>query len=210
MSGIISTVLVILIFLGIVVAVILWAREKIRKIRIEEEMQQREFQLNMEREFGAVNKEKKQPHMVREEIVQSRPAEPVAPEKISSAIPAKPEEGQPEEKIPFMAEKPGQTVPQEKKSGKETDPVEEIILQITEAGLFKSREGTYPLLDPSGECVLIKMKKDKSALIVPRYESEYFTGEALKRFDYVIFALPEKRWVVTKQQDFIAGQFGGF
>lgn len=84
----------------------------------------------------------------------------------------------------------------------------QLISQIKNTGLFESEEGPYFPLDPSGEAILIKIKKNKTALIVPRFESEHFLLKALKRFDYVFLILSEKDVVVlNKYTDFIAGHF---
>ena len=84
----------------------------------------------------------------------------------------------------------------------------QLISHLKNTGLFESEEGPYFPLDPSGEAILIKLKKNKTALVVPRFESEHFLLQALKRFDYVFLILSEKDvLVLNKYTDFIAGHF---
>jgi len=87
-------------------------------------------------------------------------------------------------------------------------PSDRLIARLKEAGLFESSDGPYLPLDPSGSCILIRLKRKKTALIVPRFESEYFLSQALKRFDYVFLVLSNQDvLVLNKFSSFIAGHF---
>jgi hypothetical protein len=87
-------------------------------------------------------------------------------------------------------------------------PSDQLISRLKEAGLFESNEGAYFPLDPSGSCILVHVKRSKTALIIPRFESEYFISQAIKRFDYVFLILSNHDiLVLNKYSDFIAGHF---
>jgi len=89
-----------------------------------------------------------------------------------------------------------------------TPLADQLIMHLKEAGVFVSSEGPYMVLDPSGQCILVRLKKNKNALIVPRFESEHFLFQAIKRFDYVFLVLSGgETLVLNKYTDFIAGQF---
>ncbi len=118
-----------------------------------------------------------------------------------------------------IAQKPSQAAPASKVPeimGKKFDinpassllPQEQLIALLREAELYEATEGPYRILDPSGESILIRLKQNKTALIVPRFESEHFVLQALKRFDYVfLVAVGHHVIVLNKYSDFIAAQF---
>ena len=213
MFNIFSIIVIIGGAIAIIVVSYLWAKEKLREQKKQEQEAMQQFQMEFEKEFNvALEGEEESPEKEsaaelstglppEKEKAPLQPA-PTTPENatvkntpVEEKIPEKPE--------PFM--QPGAV----KNLSEKEDPAKKIIRRLEEAGILTNREGPYFPLDPSGKCILVKLKKDKTALIVPRFESEHFITQALKRFDYVFLALHEGEPVIlSKTGDYIATHFG--
>ena len=87
-------------------------------------------------------------------------------------------------------------------------PVAALISRLRAVNLLQSEEGPYMTLDPTGTCVMVRLKKNKTALIVPRFESEHFINMALQRLDYVFMIIGgEKVIMLNKIEDYLASQW---
>lgn len=184
-----------MLLLGIVLPVA-WFINKARRQKLEEHQAMEQFQRDMEREFDA-----------KDRVSPIKGTIPFAESRFPS----------PEEKAPMQPSPPptppnifsDPTPQQETVSSPRPFPLtEQIIMRIKEANLFESSEGPYFPLDPSGECVLIRLKQKKTALLVPRFESQHFIQNTLKRFDYVFLILSKDEVIVLNSfSGFIAGHF---
>lgn len=184
-----------LLLLGIVLSVV-WFIHKARQQKIQEQEAMNQFQMEMKREFVAkdrVSKVNDAEHHAESRFPspqEKEPHPPVAASVVSGIV------------SPTSAEP-------EAASATRTAPLtEQVIMRLKEANLFESSEGPYFPLDPSGECLLIRLKQKKTALLVPRFESRHFIQNALKRFDYVFLIFSKEDVIVLNSfSGFIAGHF---
>jgi len=160
----------------------IWIAARIRRQRIEDEQSALRFQRAMEQEFkGKVSPEA---------FAEPSPAAEAAPTVFPEPIPAAPS---PPVIAPRLSSATG---------------TQRVIDLLREGGLLVRDEGACLPMDESGQCILVRLRRDKTALLVPRHESDYFLSRALKRYDYVILIPADDRvMVISKYQDFIAGQF---
>jgi len=169
-----------LVFILIVAFAIAWVARKVRERKQNEDLAMRAFEREMEREF--MNKGPETPE----------PENPAAPPFMAA---------------PFIAATPPAPPAPDREA--HPSPVS-LIARLKETGIFVSEEGPYMPLDPSGESIMIRLKKDKTALIVPRFESEHFLSQALRRFDYVFLITHEGKIItLTKCDDYLASQWPG-
>jgi len=170
------------VFVIFIVGTITWIIRKIRERKAEEKRALEEFMMEMEEEFSS------SPPPAAEII----PLTPHAP--VSEAL----------QPLQASAVSPSPTVvPQSPRTS-----VEKVISRLRDAGLFISDEGSYKILDPSGTSVMVRLAKNKTALIVPRFESEYFIHQAMRRFDYVFIIISEERTIVlNKIEDYLSSRW---
>ncbi|MCX7001317.1 MAG: hypothetical protein NT106_13645 [Candidatus Sumerlaeota bacterium] len=161
---------------------IVWVVRKIRERKEEEKRALEEFQKEMEKDFS--------------------PSSPTAAE-INPLQPTTPvTEAPPPPQAPVVSPAPT-AAPQPARAA-----VERVISRLRDAGLFISDEGPYMLLDPSGSSVMVRLAKNKTALIVPRFESEHFIIQAMRRFDYIFLIIGEERTIVlNKMEDYLADRW---
>lgn len=169
-------------FVMLVVGAIAWMVRKIRERKAEEKRALEALQKEMEKEFS--------------------PSSPPAAE-INPLPPTTPVTGAPPPpQAPVVSPAPT-AAPQPARTA-----VERVISRLRDAGLFISDEGSYKLLDPSGSSVMVRLAKNKTALIVPRFESEHFIFEALRRFNYIFLIIGEERTIVLhKMEDYLADRW---
>ena len=169
-------------FVMLVVGGIAWMVRKIRERKEEEKRALEEFQKALEKEF-------------------SRSSPPAA--EINPLPPTTPvTEAPPPLQAPVVSPAPT-AAPQPARA-----TVERVISRLRDAGLFSSDEGPYMLLDPSGSSVMVRLAKNKTALIVPRFESEHFIIQAMRRFDYIFLIIGEERTIVLhKMEDYLADRW---
>ncbi|MBN1902462.1 type II secretion system protein [Candidatus Sumerlaeota bacterium] len=182
---------------GIILSVF-WFIQKARQQKAEEQRAMNQFRMDMEREFIS-GKRVEQPQKDDPSLESRFPTfqESTPPPQAVAAPPVR----------EMMA-----TLPVEsdvtKPATKPAPLTELVIMWLKEANLFESSDGPYFPLDPSGECVLIKLKRKKTALLVPRFESQHFIQNALKRFDYVFLVLSKDEVIVLNSfSGFVAGHF---
>jgi hypothetical protein len=176
---------IILVFTGFVmlfVGAIVWVVRKIRERKAEEKRVLEAFQKELEKEFSPSSPPAG-------EINPLPPTTPVteAPPPLQAPV---------ESPAPTAAPQPARAT------------VERVISRLRDAGLFISDEGSYKLLDPSGSSVMVRLAKNKTALIVPRFESEHFIFEAMRRFDYIFLIIGEERTIVLNtMEDYLADRW---
>jgi len=195
-----SSIIGILIFSAIIIFVVgfvVWFLWRLREQKRRETEAEQTFLREFEREFVGPNAGTIQgtPSLA----PQQRPAQQIPEQGFYP-----PKESTPESSpmIPSLTEKPAA------QPSNVVSPSDQLIARLKEAGLFESSEGAYFPLDPSGSCILVHVKRSKTALIIPRFESEYFISQAIKRFDYVFLILSNHDiLVLNKYSDFIAGHF---
>jgi hypothetical protein len=170
------------VFVMLVAGAIVWIVRKIRERKAEEKMALETFQKEMEKDFS--------------------PSSPIAAE-INPLPPTAPvTEVPPLPQAPVVSPAPT-AAPQPARAA-----VERVISRLRDTGLFISDEGSYKLLDPSGSSVMVRLAKNKTALIVPRFESEHFIIQAMRRFDYIFLIIGEERTIVlNKMEDYLAARW---
>jgi len=169
------------VFVMLVAGAIVWIVRKIRERKEEEKRVLEAFQKEMEKDFS--------PSPPAAEINPLPPTTPVteAPPPLQAPVVSP---------APTAAPQPARTA------------VERVISRLRVAGLFISDEGSYKLLDPSGSSVMVRLAKNKTALIVPRFESEHFIIQTMRRFDYIFLILGEERTIVLhKMEDYLADRW---
>ena len=178
--------LIILGFTGFVlffVGGIIWVVRKLRERKAEEKMALEAFQKEMEKEFSPSPAP----------AAEINPLPPTTP--VTEAPP-------PPLQAPVVSPAPTAAPPPARAT------VERVISRLRDAGLFISDEGPYMLLDPSGSSVMVRLAKNKTALIVPRFESEHFIIQAMRRFDYIFLIIGEERTIVlNKIEDYFADRW---
>jgi len=195
-----SNIIGILIFSATIIFVagfIVWFIWRLREQNRREKEAAQNFQLEFEREYARPAMGSIQGTPSLSPVSQRTPEtheQGFYPSKEPTPVPASP--------VPPMIEMPPL------KPSATASPSDQLIARLKEAGLFESNEGPYFPLDPSGSCILVQLKRRKTALIIPRFESEHFVSQAIKRFDYVFLILSNQDiLVLNKYSDFIAGHF---
>jgi len=182
---------IILVFTGFVmffVGAIVWVVRKIRERKAEEKMALEAFQKELEKEFSP-------------SPLTAAEINPLPPTALETGAPP-PLQAPVQSLAPVVSPAPT-AAPQPARA-----TVERVISRLRDAGLFISDEGSYKLLDPSGSSVMVRLAKNKTALIVPRFESEHFIFEALRRFNYIFLIIGEERTIVlNKMEDYLADRW---
>jgi len=175
-------------FVMLVVGGIAWMVRKIRERKEEEKRALEEFQKELEKEFSPSP-------LPAAEINPLPPTTPVteAPPPLQAPVISP---------VPVVSPAPTAATTPARAA------VERVISRLRDAGLFSSDEGPYMLLDPSGSSVMVRLAKNKTALIVPRFESEHFIIQAMRRFDYLFLIIGEERTIVlNKIEDYLADRW---
>ncbi len=167
--------------------------EQKRRERAATQTFEREFELQFIRPNAGIVRNPQKPETQ---------AQPDAPVPEQGLYPSREPDAESAPLAASQAEKPPAPAPSA------ASPSDQLIARLKEAGLFESNEGAYLPLDPSGSCILLHLKRRKTALIIPRFESEHFLSQAIKRFDYVFLILGSQEiLVLNKYSDFIAGHY---
>lgn len=172
----------ILIFAGIVVGTFIWIAQKLRQKKLEDESALKAFEDEIKKDFA--------PDHFMERDREGFTVAPLPP-SVAPAAPA-----------------PQIQTGARTTSAPPDSPAAALIARLRAVNLLQSEEGPYLLLDPSGSCIMVRLKKDKTALIVPRFESEHFINMALQRVDYVFMIMTGGRIIVlNKVEDYLAAQW---
>jgi len=200
--GIMFTAAMVSVFL-IVVLFVVWISFKLKEQRRQEAEAISKFQQDIEREFLS------KPQLVQNDAPEQKTAEASpSSSKEQSELQTSDSSKASQAVDSFLQQQKPASTPVQGKTPKTATLIEGLISRLNEAGLFDKKEGSYPPLDPSGECVLIRLKGNKTAFLVPRFESQHFLSQALKRFDYVfVFFSDQDVIVLNKYSDFIAGHY---
>ena len=182
-----TLVIFILIFAGIMVGALIWLAKKIRQKKTEDDLALKEFADEIKKEF-----------MLDTLPPREMGHPPLAPD---SSAPYAPPAPALQNTPPILAGQMGSAPSPE-------SPVAALISRLRAVNLLQSEEGPYMTLDPTGTCVMVRLKKNKTALIVPRFESEHFINMALQRLDYVFMIIGgEKVIMLNKIEDYLASQW---
>jgi hypothetical protein len=208
--GIMISVTILLAVIAIIAAIVNMLLKKQQEQKEKDENAERLFERQMEDEYGKNPNESST--FYKDDFIDPEPEkaekaplekteEPFMKQYKKSAYEAKTKSPE-ESSTPFLdREKIGKD-----KTSTPSYICDMVIQKLKDAGSFKSSEGPCFPVDPSGECLVIRLKKDKMAMIIPRFESEYFILQAIKRFDYVFLVVKgDEILVLNKYSDFIAG-----
>lgn len=178
-----SLLLFISVFILVVGIVLLIVRHFLRFLeqQREEEALASGFERQMLREFGGGSG-------------------PTAEPRLHTALGATAQQGPADDHSP--------PVPQASSGSEKADmdrAVTELIRKLQAGGLYTGTEGTISLGQGGAQAQIIRLQKNKIALIVPSYQSEEFLAQYAKRFDFLFVLLSENQvLVIQRYQDFVA------